>query len=42
MPADIARQQLQTGLHIQLMAGLLELTPPTGVTPVVPDVRWQP
>jgi aminoglycoside phosphotransferase (APT) family kinase protein len=41
MPADIARQQLQTGLHVQLMAGLLDLTPPTGVTPFVPDVRWQ-
>jgi aminoglycoside phosphotransferase (APT) family kinase protein len=40
MPAEIADQQLTTGMHVALLAGLLDLTPPAGVTPVVPDVRW--
>jgi aminoglycoside phosphotransferase (APT) family kinase protein len=39
MPADMADAQLNTGLHVQLLAGLLDLTPPEAVTPVVPDVR---
>lgn len=39
VPAEYAEHQLDTGLHVQLLAGLLELTPPTGVTPVVPDVE---
>ena len=40
MPAEVAAAQLNTGLHVQMLAGLLDLTPPAGVTPVVPDVRW--
>jgi aminoglycoside phosphotransferase (APT) family kinase protein len=39
MTGDVARAELARGLHVQLMAGLLELTPPPGVTPRVPDVR---
>lgn len=39
VPTEYAEQQLSTGLHVQLLAGLLELRPPPGVTPVVPDVR---
>ena len=31
--------QLAGGNHVQLMSGLLDLTPPPGVTPRVPDVR---
>jgi aminoglycoside phosphotransferase (APT) family kinase protein len=40
MPAEVAAAQLNTGLHVQMLAGLLDLTPPAGVTPVLPDVRW--
>lgn len=36
--AQDARAGLKYGLHVQLMAGLLDLTPPAGVVPVVPDV----
>lgn len=39
MAADLARVLLEQGLHVQLMAGLLELTPPAGVAPRVPDLR---
>ena len=41
MPAEFADAQLNTGLHVQMLAGLLDLTPPKGVVPVVPDVRWE-
>ncbi len=40
MPTDVADAQLTTGLHVQMLAGLLDLTPPEGVSPTVPDVRW--
>ena len=40
MSAEVADGQLATGLHVQMLAGLLELEPPTGVTPTVPDVCW--
>lgn len=40
MPADFARLQLSTGNHVQLLAGLLDLAAPPGVTPLVPDVRF--
>jgi len=39
MPAELAERQLSAGLHVQLLAGLLDLEPPPGVTPFVPDVR---
>ena len=39
MTAEVAREQLRVGNHVQLMAGLLDLTPPPGVVPLVPDVR---
>jgi aminoglycoside phosphotransferase (APT) family kinase protein len=39
MTADAARAELAHGMHVQLMAGLLELSPPDGVTPRVPNVR---
>jgi aminoglycoside phosphotransferase (APT) family kinase protein len=39
MTSEVARAQLATGQHVQLMAGLLELIPPPGVAPIVPDVR---
>lgn len=38
IPSEAADRQLTTGLHAQLLAGLLELRPPAGVVPVVPDV----
>ena len=41
MPAELADAQLNTGLHVQMLAGLLDLTPPKGVVPVVPDVLWE-
>jgi aminoglycoside phosphotransferase (APT) family kinase protein len=41
MSAEVAEGQLATGLHVQMLAGLLELKPPPGVTPTVPDVRWE-
>jgi hypothetical protein len=40
MPAQLADEQLSSGLHVQLLAGLLDLQPPPGVAPVVPEVRW--
>ena len=40
MPAEFADAQLNTGLHVQMLAGLLDLKPPKDVTPTVPDVRW--
>jgi len=40
MPAEVARQQRDTGLHVQLLAGLLDLKAPAGVKPLVPDVRY--
>lgn len=40
MPAELADSQLATGMHVQMLAGLLDLEPPAGVTPTVPDVRW--
>jgi aminoglycoside phosphotransferase (APT) family kinase protein len=39
MPAEFAEQQLNTGLHVQLLAGLLDREPPPSVTPLIPDVR---
>jgi aminoglycoside phosphotransferase (APT) family kinase protein len=39
LAAGAAESLVNTGLHVQLMAGLLELTPPKGVEPVVPRVR---
>jgi aminoglycoside phosphotransferase (APT) family kinase protein len=39
MPTEIADEQLRSGLHVQLLAGLLELQPPAGVASYVPDVR---
>jgi aminoglycoside phosphotransferase (APT) family kinase protein len=41
MPADAAQAELEHGLHVQLMSGLLDLTPPPGVVPRVPDVRLE-
>jgi aminoglycoside phosphotransferase (APT) family kinase protein len=38
LKAEDAQAGLTYGLHVQLMAGLLELTPPPGVTPVLPDI----
>lgn len=38
--AEYAGQQLSTGLHVQLLAGLLELQAPAGVIPAVPNVRF--
>ena len=40
MPAEFADAKLNTGLHVQMLAGLLDLTPPEGVTATVPEVRW--
>lgn len=39
LPPDAARNMIDTGHHVGLIAGLLDLTPPDGVTPVVPTVR---
>lgn len=39
LPADAATNMIETGTHVQLIAGLLDLTPPDGVTPAVPPVR---
>ena len=39
MTADVARTQLERGNHVRLLSGLLDLTPPQGVAPGVPDVR---
>ena len=39
MPAEVADAQLDSGLHVRLLAGLLELAPPDGVHPHVPEVR---
>jgi aminoglycoside phosphotransferase (APT) family kinase protein len=41
MTADAARTQLACGDPVQLLSGLLELTPPHGVTPRVPRVRLE-
>jgi Phosphotransferase enzyme family len=38
LKAEDARAGLNYGLHVQLMAGLLNLTPPHGINPLVPDV----
>lgn len=40
LTADAAKHMIDTGNHVQLIAGLLELTPPAGLTPVVPRVRF--
>ena len=37
--AEAARVQLACGNHVQWISGLLELTPPRGVVPRVPDFR---
>jgi aminoglycoside phosphotransferase (APT) family kinase protein len=37
--AEAARVQLACGNHVQLISGLLDLEPPPGVTPRVPEVR---
>lgn len=34
-----AEAQVMRGYHVQLIAALLDLTPPSGVLPVAPDVR---
>jgi aminoglycoside phosphotransferase (APT) family kinase protein len=39
MPSELADEQLRTGMHVQLLAGLLDLEPPAGVTRFVPEVR---
>lgn len=39
MTPDVARTQLARGNHVQLISGLLDLSPPPGVTPTVPEVR---
>lgn len=39
MSAEQADEQLRTGLHVQLLAGLLDLPAPPGVTPEMPNVR---
>lgn len=39
MTPEAARAELAHGMHVQLMAGLLELSPPEGVAPRVPNVR---
>jgi len=39
LSADVACDQLSGGLHVQLLAGLLDLEPPAGVEPTVPSVR---
>lgn len=39
MSTEAAQMQLGTGTHVQMLAGLLDLTPPPGVVPVVPDIR---
>jgi aminoglycoside phosphotransferase (APT) family kinase protein len=41
MTAEAARAQLACGNHVQLMSGLLDLTPPRGVVPRVPDLRLE-
>jgi aminoglycoside phosphotransferase (APT) family kinase protein len=41
MSADAARVQLACGNHVQWMSGLLDLTPPPGVTPRVPELRLE-
>ena len=41
MTEEAARAQLASGNHVQLMSGLLELTPPRGVAPRVPDLRLE-
>jgi len=41
MTAEAARAQLAGGDHVQLISGLLDLTPPPGVTPRVPEVRLE-
>jgi aminoglycoside phosphotransferase (APT) family kinase protein len=40
MPAEFARLQLSTGNHVQLLAGLLDVAPPPGVVPLLPDVQF--
>ena len=39
LPADTATDMIGTGYHVQLLAGLLDLAPPAGVTSMVPAVR---
>ena len=41
MTAEARRTQLACGNHVQLLSGLLDLTPPRGVTPRVPDLRLE-
>jgi aminoglycoside phosphotransferase (APT) family kinase protein len=41
MTPEAARTQLACGDHVQLLSGLLDLTPPRGVSPRVPDVRLE-
>jgi hypothetical protein len=41
MSAEAARLQLACGPHVQWMSGLLELAPPRGVTPRVPELRLE-
>jgi aminoglycoside phosphotransferase (APT) family kinase protein len=41
MTAEAARTQLACGNHVQLLSGLLDLMPPRGVTPRVPDLRLE-
>ncbi|OHV32240.1 MULTISPECIES: phosphotransferase family protein [Pseudofrankia] len=39
LSAEDARVRLVRGYHIELISGLLDLTPPPGVVPLVPDLR---
>ena len=41
MTQEAARMQLACGNHVQLLSGLLDLTPPPGVVPRVPELRLE-
>jgi hypothetical protein len=41
MSAEQVRAALVGGSHVRLIAGLLDLAPPPGVAPQVPEVRLE-
>ena len=41
MTEEADRTQLACGNHVQLLSGLLDLTPPRGVAPRVPELRLE-
>jgi len=41
MTQEAARMQLACGNHVQLLSGLLDLTPPPGVVPRMPELRLE-